>query len=177
MAARQPFHQNIPVLGIALTMGVQLICAIKGSDGGQLIGVGADINRFCASFSTWATRSSGRIIQPIRQPVIEKYFDILFTIIAFCVIQGGIGTFAIDQPMINFIRNQAHPMLVTPAADFCQLAIFQHGPSRIGRAGDHQTIWQFLPIFHFLPALAASPCSGPAASGTACNPSPCIKLR
>ena len=40
---------------------------------------GALMNRFCARHSTGRTRSSGSTSQPIRQPVMEKYFEKLFT--------------------------------------------------------------------------------------------------
>ena len=37
------------------------------------------MNRFCARHSTGRSRSSGSNSQPIRHPVIEKYFEKLFT--------------------------------------------------------------------------------------------------
>ena len=37
---------------------------------------------FCARHSTGRTRSSGSTSQPIRQPVMEKYLEKLFTTIA-----------------------------------------------------------------------------------------------
>ena len=37
------------------------------------------MNRFCASRSTVRTMSGGTTIQPIRQPVIPKYFEKLLT--------------------------------------------------------------------------------------------------
>jgi hypothetical protein len=46
---------------------------------------GALMNRFCARRSTGRTRSSGSTSQPIRQPVIEEYFEKLFTTTALAL--------------------------------------------------------------------------------------------
>ncbi len=36
---------------------------------------GAEMNRFCARHSTGRTSSSGSTVQPMRQPVMEKYLE------------------------------------------------------------------------------------------------------
>ena len=40
------------------------------------------MKKFCARHSTARSMSGGTTIQPIRQPVIEKYFEKLLTTIA-----------------------------------------------------------------------------------------------
>ncbi len=102
---------------------------------------GAEMNRFCARHSTGRTSSSGSTVQPIRQPVIEKYLLKLLITTALGLNSRRRGDrLAVLQAVVDLVADQAHAVGVAPACDGGQLVAVQHGAGRVAGRGDDQAV-------------------------------------
>ncbi len=115
---------------------------VKAASAARCESAGGQIVKLPVSTSTGRRRSAGASIQPIRQPVIEKYFEndpntTPVRDVAQALVRARLRVL---DPVVDLVADQAYAVLLAPRGQRSELVGQQHRAGRVGRGGDDQAV-------------------------------------